>query len=201
MNKILLYLSLSAFFISTVNFAQEKQTSLKEELLKVKAELKELHNQVTENTEALKEQLAYIEKQAKKIKSYERSLKLMESVHEARLDKLVFNITDVVGNQEENSLKFEGFVVNEGNKAVILERYGEIEYFDSEANRVKGHILNFGDEHSINLLPGVATRFSVDFHKIPAQEAAKISALSIGIRHGFSRSSIVFKNMDVDWEE
>lgn len=201
MNKILLYLSLSAFFISTTNFAQEKHTSLKEELLKVKTELKELQNQVAKNTEILKEQLTYIEKQDKKIKSYEKSLKLMEITNEAKLDGLVFNISDVVGNQKENSLKFEGFVVNEGDKAVILERYGEIEYFDSKANRVKGHILNFGDDYSINLLPGVATRFRVEFHRIPAQEVAKIAALSIGIRHGFSRSTIVFKNMDVDWEE
>ena len=67
MNKIILYLSLSAFFISTDNFAQERHTSLKEELSKVKTELKELQNQVTKNTEILKEQLTYIKNRIKKL--------------------------------------------------------------------------------------------------------------------------------------
>lgn len=201
MNRFFLYLSLSTLLFSTVSFAQERHSSLKEELLKIKTELKEMQNQVAKNTEILKEQLAHIQKQDNKIKSYERSLNLMESISEAKLEGLIFNITDVIGSQEEKSLKFEGYVVNESNKAIILEKYGEIEYFDSEANRVKGHILNFGGDYSLNLLPGVASRFSVDFHRIPDQKVAKISALSINIRHSFSRSTIIFKNLEVDWED
>lgn len=202
MKNILTLLSLSTFLFCTTNYAQNDMDALKDEMSKVKSNIKSLETKLSTNTQRLEEQLTHIQKQDKKIESYERALKLLEEKHTAKLEEVTFNITKVIGNRTEGTLTFNGVLVNEGDKSLRIMTTINSEYYDNEANRVSILEVFFGSKRDIEIIPGIPTKFKAVAYKIPTEEVAKVTALSLGFRYGFSSSTkLIFKNMDIEWED
>lgn len=201
MKKLLALLSLTTLIFCTTSYAQNDIETLKTEISNVKSNIGSLEIKLSNNTQRLEKQLAYIQKQNKKIESYERALKLLEEKHTANLEEVTFNITKVIGSRTEGTLTFNGVLVNEGEDVLSITSTIHSEYYDNEANRVSTLEVYFGSKQTIDAIPGIPAKFKVTAYKIPTDEAAKVTALSLALRYGFaSNARLIFKNMDIDWE-
>lgn len=197
----ILSLSLVISLISLSGFAQDELQSLKKEISQIKSQVENANNHLSKNSQKLDKQLAHIKKQDEKIESYERALNLLEPKHTAKFKDIVFNIKEVIGNISSSTVTFKGILVNEGNSEIKFSS-SLPEYFDNEGNQYKNpYSIKYGHNNYLTAIPNTPVKFEIKFSNVDSGKVAKVTALKLPINHGFNKENILFKSMDIEWED
>lgn len=144
-----------------------------------------------------------VQAQQKKIASYERTLNLLESKPKFDYQGIEFSVNKVVGNLGEHTVTVHGLLVNRNDSnRTIQADFGE--FIDNEGNHHtdKYNVKLGGFIRLEDALPNVPVKFSVQF-QVEDTNVAKIRAFVLHMLKvdQMPKTSLVFENLDIQWEE
>lgn len=124
----------------------------------------------------------------------------MKTKHTTKFKDIIFNITEVNDSISASTVTFKGILVNEGNSEIKFSS-SRPEHFDNEGNRYNKASTKYGHNNRITAIPNAPVKFEIIFSNVDSGEVSKVTALKVPIQQGYNIAEILFKNLDIEWEE
>src|SRR5699024_5025106 len=138
--------------------------------------------------------------------SYERALRMLESVHEDSYKGLEFHVNKVIGGKSDKNIIVHGIAVNTSQEEIKLSAAKYPEFFDNEGNHKKER-FQFTESSTIALPPNISIKFSAKFNNLESLDVAKMTALRLYLNDvtlgGIKATpfELLFNNIEIDWRE